>query len=394
MRFIDKFEKFFESTNISNDEILEFLTTNSNFKDPRTYRDEFATKYFISNDGVDIYGNISFEGRGLDKIPFHFRNVNGIFNCSNNKFTSFEFLPIECKKYILNGNPGFTGVLEDVWYRLMLVSDPELTNKFFSTFVQECLSNNIWMGGVTNWNLISEVYSDTKLMVSSEIDNFIKKFRFLIDYTDKEILSEYLDIKNYDINTVVNRILDTIKSPDNSPFSDFEILYNIWVDNKSECEEIFTDWDIKETILSLFNKIEKSRSLAGHEYYSRGRDYRYKVSDNSIKSLILKIRRNPEDIEFEREYDTFVFIGRDKFEELPNGSYKRKLEIENLYKIDKYDPSDQSAFNMMKLRANSHQDSKLYYIHIPKGALEEKSYLTDEIPEYLIDLIDKKKTRI
>ena len=47
---------------------------------------------------------------------------------------------------------------------------------------------------------------------------------------------------------------------------------------------------------------------------------------------------------------------------------------------------------MMRMRSRMHSDSKLYFINIPKGTLEEKSYT--EIPEYLVDLIDKKKTAI
>lgn len=390
MRFIQPISKLFESTNMTNDQILDFLTDNSDFKDPRVYQDRHSTKYYISNDGVDIYGDISFHNRGLETIPFNFRNVSGKFSCSNNKFTSFEFLPIECGKYFLGNNPGFDGILKDVWSKTRIVGllrgdNFDESDKFFSLFVQECLSNNIWMNGVTNWNLMRVVFSDTKLIASSKDKDFISKFGVLIDYSDVEILSEYLKVEKYSIDSVVNKILNMVKESDGTPFSNFEILYNIWVDNKSECEDIFKDWDIDDTILSLFDSIRLKRL----QFERQGR---YVVSDSHIENLVKKIRRSPEDLEFEKEYDTFVFIGRDKFLELPNGNFKRKLEIENLYKIDKYNPDDQSAFNMMKLRSRSHPDSSLYFIHIPKGFLEEKSYT--KVPEYLVDLIDKKKTKI
>jgi hypothetical protein len=391
MKFIEPISKFFESVNMTNDQILEFLTDNSDFKDPRAYQDKFATKYQITKDGVDIYGDISFSNRGLEAIPFNFRNVSGKFNCSGNKFNSFEFLPIECKKYLLGNNPGFDGVLKGVWTktRIMGLDATEQSQQnlegFFNLFIQECLNNNIWSNGITNWDLMGEVLSDTKLIASSNDKDFISKFGLLIDYSDREILSEYLKVKNYTIDEVVNRILNIVKESDGTPFSNFEILYNIWLDNKTDCEEIFNNWDINDTILSLFELIRQKRS----EFETKGR---YIIGNNHLENLIKKIRRSQEDIEFEKEYDTFIFIGRYKYIEQSDGNFKRKLEIENLYKIDKYNPDDQSTFNMMRMRARMHSDSKLYFIHIPKGALEDKSYT--EVPEYLVDLIDKKKTAI
>lgn len=391
MKFIKPISKFFESVNMTNDQILEFLTDNSDFRDPRAYRDRFATKYQITKDGVDIYGDISFSNRGLEAIPFNFRNVSGEFNCSGNKFNSFEFLPIECKKYLLGNNPGFDGVLKDVWTktRIMGFGATEQSQQnlegFFNLFIQECLNNNIWSNGITNWDLMGEVLSDTKLIASSNDKDFISKFGLLIDYSDREILSEYLKVKNYTIDEVVNRILNIVKESDGTPFSNFEILYNIWLDNKTDCEKIFNNWDINDTILSLFELIRQKRS----EFETKGR---YIIGNNHLENLIKKIRRSQEDIEFEKEYDTFIFIGRYKYIEQPDGNFKRKLEIENLYKIDKYNPDDQSIFNMMRMRARMHSDSKLYFIHIPKGTLEDKSYT--EVPEYLVDLIDKKKTAI
>ena len=47
---------------------------------------------------------------------------------------------------------------------------------------------------------------------------------------------------------------------------------------------------------------------------------------------------------------------------------------------------------MMKLRSRT-QGGDLYFIHIPKDALPEKSYTESEIPDYLVDLIDDKKTK-
>lgn len=50
---------------------------------------------------------------------------------------------------------------------------------------------------------------------------------------------------------------------------------------------------------------------------------------------------------------------------------------------------------MMKMRARLNA-SDVYIIRLPKGTFEEEkdSYMEEEIPEWLLNLIDEKKTRI
>ena len=50
--------------------------------------------YTINCDGsIDVNGSIALNDKKLEKIPFKFRNVYGIFYCCNNKLTSLNGVP-------------------------------------------------------------------------------------------------------------------------------------------------------------------------------------------------------------------------------------------------------------------------------------------------------------
>jgi hypothetical protein len=61
--------------------------------------------------------------------------------------------------------------------------------------------------------------------------------------------------------------------------------------------------------------------------------------------------------------------------------------------VDKFELEDHSTVHMMKIRA-AHQgsNSSVYMVTIPKGVFHEKA--NTNIPQYIVDLIDKHKKRI
>jgi len=106
-------------------------------------------------------------------------------------------------------------------------------------------------------------------------------------------------------------------------------------------------------------------------------------------------KRTPAEKKFDDENDYFVFIGRPKFVESPPGSgnHRKTLEIENLYKVDRFELADHAAVKMMSVRARFQGDgSELYAIELPKGTLKDKG--NTNLPDWLVSLIDEHKRRL
>jgi hypothetical protein len=111
-----------------------------------------------------------------------------------------------------------------------------------------------------------------------------------------------------------------------------------------------------------------------------------------FKLAITKAGRTKQDREFDDENDRFVFIGSEKFVPVPGTKHHKKtLEIENLYKVDKFDLSDHGTLKMMHMRARV-QNANVYMVHLPKGFITSKA--NTDLPEWLVDLIDKHKQKI
>lgn len=324
-------------------------------------------------------------GRSLHKklssIPFKFGHVSGVFSCEDNDFESFEFLPYDCLQYILNGNPGFKGLL----YKVHFITSGR-DRKLYNSFIQDCLDNDIWYEGKTNWVLMEQVFRDRKLTSYENDKKFFSENTRLIDIKDREIVLDFFKIDRISIDNIFSSMIKKFRSNDLDGLSDFEFLRTLFTNNKKECVKVFKKHGILKDILYLFNKMPTPLSNTDTTVD--------KGVDSLKKSLISKIKRTDSEKEFESNYDTFFFVGRDKFTKIENGDYKRSLEIESLYKIDRYDTKDASAFSMMSMRSRAHPGSNVYFIHIPKGVLTEKSYSESEIPKYLIDLIDQKKTKV
>lgn len=115
----------------------------------------------------------------------------------------------------------------------------------------------------------------------------------------------------------------------------------------------------------------------------------------SFELALIKAERTAAQKKFDDENDTFVFIGRPTFVEVPPGSgnYRKTLEIENLIKIDKYNISDHKTLNALKLRARYQgENSEVYKITLPAGTVKEK--YTSNLEPWLVSLIDEHKARI
>jgi len=127
-------------------------------------------------------------------------------------------------------------------------------------------------------------------------------------------------------------------------------------------------------------------------------DLQHKIDHNlfmTLKLLATKRERTPEEIKFDDDNDVFIFIARDKFLEEPKGSgkYRKTLDIENLYKIDRFDISDHQALKMMKMRASTQGDgSATYQVSLPKDTMPEKA--NTNLPDWLVSLIDEHKRRV
>jgi len=81
------------------------------------------------------------------------------------------------------------------------------------------------------------------------------------------------------------------------------------------------------------------------------------------KDIFMQIyQENP----LHKTHDFFVFIYEDGFKELPNGDYKKTLDIENMHKITEDNFKD---MKMMKLRT-IFIDKKIGVIWWPKGGID------------------------
>ena len=132
--------------------------------------------------------------------------------------------------------------------------------------------------------------------------------------------------------------------------------------------------------------------------------YDYQESDKEriqkqFEILKKKQERTPEKIEEDENYDTYIFIGYEDKKEIKIGDeiyYKKKLGIEKLVKIDRFNISDLRIVEPMKMRAKIQygSDGNVYIIKLPKGFLDDNDIKSGNIPDYLLDLIDKHKVRI
>lgn len=120
---------------------------------------------------------------------------------------------------------------------------------------------------------------------------------------------------------------------------------------------------------------------------------------SAAKIQLTKLTRTKEKEQFEEEYNTYVFIGyTDKIPVEINGKkyYEDKFVVENMVKIDMYDPNQLNMIHGMKLRTrfqNYPDDSGgTYAVKVPKILMDEESY--SDIPEHMQEIVEKYKFKV
>ena len=332
------------------------------------------------NGEVDCVSGVNISGMELSLIPVKFGSVSGGFDCSNNNFESFEFLPEHCSgNYFIHKNPGCSGILDHL-YRA-------LSGVFFKKFIKLCLQSDVWFEGQTNQHAMNEAFIDLKSIEYQNNKNFIfENINFIDLYDDKHIICDFFGVNEKDpdwLNKIISKILDKIKDSsiddyrriDTILLQYFDVLRMIILKGGDEVKDILVDdYDLME----LFKKGAVENEL------------------NCVFTIHKKLHRTEEQKIRDDNYDLFAFVGRDRFIRKENGDYRRELEIENLCKMNIYDPISLVNIHGMKLRAQSNTGA-VYQIWLPKGTfgdIEKDNYFEKEIPNYLINLIDSKKERI
>lgn len=120
-----------------------------------------------------------------------------------------------------------------------------------------------------------------------------------------------------------------------------------------------------------------------------------------LKLSLFKETRSEKEQKRDEYYDIYAFIGYSEFiEKEINGEilHKKRLGIENLVKLDKYNSSSLAQVPMMKIRAQ-HQyggkkDSGVFCVYIPKEIWNKDYAGNEEIPNYIRKYIEENKFTI
>ncbi len=344
----------------------------------------------IINGEIVVEGDVLLQNKELSQIP-KFASVTGLIDVRSNNLKTFEFLPEECGgNYIINRNP-YEGELKRIMDLVKNVNDDGIKHIYktlFNDFIKTCVEYEVWHDGQSNEFGIKDAWHDVKWKhYNQHKDAFFFGKSELIDLDDIEILEDRFGIDTTSEDWVlelIEKLIDEIKSDDESNRRFYFLLL---------CNVIRNDEDsrIKEVIEGQYDL---------NEIYSR-LDTISKMQqadlDKVIKLVNKKLIRTEGERQRDQENDLFVFIGRDKFVEKEDGNYRKTLEIENFIKIDIYKPEDLQMVNMMQIRSRSQGGgSNVYMIWMPKDFFPEEkdSYMEEEIPEWALDLINQKKTRI
>jgi len=379
MKLIKNF-KIFESLNSKEDFIDKF------FK--QGFPDGLDSKVRFKGSEI-IYGDeLILNDKGLKEIPVKIKSVNKYIDVGNNDLSTFEFLPDEIHNrwkygYYIAGNnlqPPFKDIVDQIFSP---INDNRFYWDIYYDFIIECLSLDAWSNSQQNNLAILEAWRTVKLDSYNDNKNALMYgYGKILDLEDEEIFRDFFSIESdFWEEELIEKLIKNIKDEDTSNKRwSMKLLFNlIKKDYSQEIQEIIEDkYDLSEIYKRKKEDIEKwsDRKL-----------------DSFIEIMSGKLNRSEDKIQRDRENDLFAFIAGYEFVENSDGSYRKKFDIENLIKIDLYNGSDLSKVSMMKTRSRVN-DKKVYIIWIPKGFLEEDQYYQKDIPDYLIDLIDKKKTEI
>ena len=104
-------------------------------------------KYVIHPDNtVDIKGNVTLSGWGLEELPFQFGDITGSFDCSCNHLTSLKYCPLKTMVISCYSNkltslrycPEYVAVLDCADNKLTsLKYSPSIVGDFY------CMNNNL-----------------------------------------------------------------------------------------------------------------------------------------------------------------------------------------------------------------------------------------------------------
>ncbi len=170
-------------------------------------------------------------------------------------------------------------------------------------------------------------------------------------------------------------------------------LNNTNDDIKDIIKDAYNERISKEDILFIIDYVFSHMNYNHHRYHIRHEDLQ------QAKIYIQKLGRTKEQVEEDKEYNIYIFIGfMDKVPvKVGNKTYYEDVfNTETLVKIDKYNVSDLLQVPMMKLRARTqysgNSESGVYMVKIPKDLMDEHTYRS--IPEEYYDIVVKYKQRI
>lgn len=337
------------------------------------------TKVEIRNNELVAHGRVRLWGLGLTEIPYKFSYVNGSINVQNNDLTSFEFLPYDATEYNIHGNPGVTGILKKI---VDLCSASHMHKDVFKRFIQSCLEYDVWSDGKTNFDIMEKLWQETKEeMYFEDKDKFIYGQYNLIDNNDIDILGDFYQIDGdvWSDHDIFNSIIDKFSSNDKSErLFNFRLLASLMRNDDGRMKQLFIE-----------NGFEKALDYLSKAESQKEED----MIDKLIYVLSKKSKRDDKTKQRDEENDCLVFNASYQFIETDGGVYKKVLNIERIIKIDIYDVADLKMVNMMKMRTRFQNDLETYMIWVPKSSFDE--YIeSNEFPDYILDLIDQKKSRI
>jgi hypothetical protein len=160
-----------------------------------------------------------------------------------------------------------------------------------------------------------------------------------------------------------------------------------------------TAWLVKVLEVALQNdklaaRLLKKAEAADLQRFIESASDLISKKDQRVDLLLLlkKAARSRKDKTFDKQNDTYIFIGRQAFVEVPKGSgnYQKTLEIEKLMKVDPFSPQTHKMAAMLQLRTKFQgEGSQVYKVSLPKGAVDDDDI--DHPPHWLVKLIDDHK---
>jgi len=295
--------------------------------------ERYLQNYKIVGNEVNVNGEVRLYNKGLEHIPIKFESVNGFIDVRNNKLESFEFLPEECSgNYLIEGNPGIKGLLKDIVISMtslfpVLPDRNEVSDFYrpiFNQFIQKCLEYDVWYEGQTIEPRILEAWTEIKLKSYKENkDAFIFGKYQLITLDDEDILIDYfkLDINEDWVMELVEKLVNKLKS-DNLETRRFYLKLFASLISQDD------DLRIKEVISDTYDLSDIYKQSKGVKQLN---DLKVDTLAELVRS---KLTRSEEHLSRDQSLDLFVFIAKPEFVENPDGSYRKKLGIENFLKMN------------------------------------------------------------